>query len=86
MSVTSPAVLDTRDFLLDRSRGRMKETDSAKRASADSEPLSFAVKLPSGSVSSSYRDGIAGGCAWYVDSRARRASRPQGARMLAKVK
>jgi hypothetical protein len=37
----------------------MNDTDSSKGDSEDSEPLSFPIKLSSGSVSSSYREGIA---------------------------
>jgi len=57
IKVTNPAVLDTMGFFLWRSRGRMKETDSSKSDSEASEPLSFPIRV-SGSVSSSYIDGI----------------------------
>jgi hypothetical protein len=55
--VTKPAVLDTMGFFfLGRSRERMKDTDSPK-SDSDSEPLSFPIEV-SGSVLSSYREGI----------------------------
>lgn len=57
-AVIKTAVLDTMGFFLGRSRGRMKDNDSSKADSGDSESLSFPKRLSSGSVSSSYSEGI----------------------------